>query len=109
MSDEVHHVQKLAQHIGGLQSASKSQHNLLREGLDTLSSHSFIATPQSAEAGPSDIFTPPNAQSAPVFATDNATTPVGVANIDPIIQEQAGTPIGIFEQFIYHLGPPMVS
>ncbi|RPB29574.1 hypothetical protein L211DRAFT_26091 [Terfezia boudieri ATCC MYA-4762] len=107
-------MQKLAQHIGGLQSASKSQMKLLREQPNVLNPYHTIPTPFSgAGSGPSTIFTPPNFHPLPMFAADSASMPSSEpANIDPMtasFHEQPETPVGIFEEFIFHLGPPMKS
>ncbi|KAF8422669.1 Fusaric acid resistance protein-like-domain-containing protein [Tirmania nivea] len=107
-------MQKLAQHIGGLQSASKSQMKLLREQPDVFTPYPPIPTPYSGVgSGPSTIFSPPNFHQFPMFASNTAPTPsMESANNDFMtasFHEQPETPVGIFEQFIYHLGPPMKS
>lgn len=85
---------------------------LLREQSNGFSSHAPIATPHSErESGPSTIFTPPSFNPS-MFASNTASVPsMEPANIDFMAGffEQPETPVGIFEQFIYHLGPPMVS
>lgn len=108
--------QKLAQHIGGLQSASKSQLIILAQQSGTVTPHPAIPTPHAREqSGPSTIFTPPDAYRSSLFATGILTTPLHEpSNTDSMmasvgnLQPQPDNPVGIFEQFIYHLGPPMV-
>ncbi|KAF8459390.1 Fusaric acid resistance protein-like-domain-containing protein [Terfezia claveryi] len=107
-------MQKLAQHIGGLQSASKSQMKLLREQPNVFNPYHPIPTPFSgAGSGPSTIFTPPNFHPLPMFASNTTSMPsTEPANIDFMtarFHEQPETPVGIFEEFIFHLGPPMKS
>ena len=72
----------------------------------TPTNHSRVAS------GPSTIFTPPDARFSSTFASNGSPTPAAdVETIDAtlVFQEQPETPVGIFEQFIYHLGPPLVS
>lgn len=111
--------QELSQHIGGLQSASNAQITLLRQ--QTLSNihwgSQINGSSQSADADL--IFTPPN-EAATLINSSNSyfeqdglsqgynqdsNHPAGVS--DQQFLESEG-PAAIFEQFLFHLGPPMV-
>jgi len=86
---------------------------LLREQPNVFTPYQPIPTPFSrAGPGPSTIFTPPNYQPLPMFTSNIAPTPsmepAGIDSMTANFHEQPDTPVGIFEQFIFHLGPPMV-
>ena len=109
-------LQKLAQHIGGLQSASQSQLNLLQQHANESTTRTTaINTPLTAarHLGTTGTFyTPPTSTLSPLFVTNSPPTPnTEIPTLGAVLEESAdgdGNPVTIFEQFIFHLGPPMV-
>lgn len=61
------------------------------------------------EAGVEAIFTPPMHNTSPHLSSHHPATPATVdSTLEPIL-EVPQQPAGIFEEFMYHVGPPMVS
>ncbi|KAF8475692.1 Fusaric acid resistance protein-like-domain-containing protein [Kalaharituber pfeilii] len=107
-------MQQLAQHIGGLQSASKSQLTLLQQQTSgAVTPQAPIPTPHSSsESGPATLFTPPADVLSPLFTHSPPTPSTETPSMDAIPEVPEDRPdnqVNIFEQFIYHLGPPMKS
>ncbi|PWW79664.1 hypothetical protein C7212DRAFT_356449 [Tuber magnatum] len=111
-------MQRLAQHIGGLRSAASTQFTLLT----TAQEHRMNAKSGGASGGipmgPREdatdgpqLFTPPDHDGIVVpsqFAS--ITEAASVAGSDTsTLEEDTTPPIRIFDQFIFHLGPPMKS
>ncbi|KAI5807445.1 Fusaric acid resistance protein-like-domain-containing protein [Peziza echinospora] len=109
-------MQKLAQHIGGLQSASQSQLNLLQQHANESTGRTTaINTPLTAArhfTTTGTFYTPPASALSP-FATHSPPTPnAEIPTLGAVLEESAegdANPVTIFEQFIFHLGPPMKS
>ena len=108
-------MQRLAQHIGGLRSAASTQFTLLAtaqehqtNGKSGGASEGIPMSPQEDATDGPQLFTPPDhdriAITAPISSVASA------AGSDTAgLEEDPTVPIRIFDQFIFHLGPPMKS
>ena len=108
-------MQGRAQHIGGLRSAASTQFTLLATAqehqMNGMSGDTGKGIPMSPRQDMTDgpqLFTPPGhdrvAMPAPISEV------ASVAGSDASAPEQDPTaPLRIFDQFIFHLGPPMKS
>ena len=110
-------VKRLAQHIGGLQSASKAQLNLLRQHTNSEYQTGATMTPNMGSGlATATIFTPPaHSYMSPIFGSSAIHTPTlpEFSQLDAITEgiatsQEVLDSLGIFDQFICHLGPPMV-
>ncbi|PUU72381.1 Fusaric acid resistance protein-like-domain-containing protein [Tuber borchii] len=108
-------MQRLAQHIGGLRSAASTQFTLLATAQEHQANAKSDGTnegipmspPEDTTDGP-QLFTPPD--------HDGAAIPPPISEVASIAgsdttapEEDPAAPIRIFDQFIFHLGPPMKS
>ena len=111
----VESMQRLAQNIGGLRSAAHTQFLLLKE----IREHGQVGpTPMlvvdhhrqdSVDAG--RLFTPPSrgGDYMPVERPAGATEhPESDTSTDEADYEAESNPLTVLEEFMYHLGPPMV-
>ncbi|RPA99882.1 hypothetical protein L873DRAFT_1682405 [Choiromyces venosus 120613-1] len=111
-------MQRLAQHIGGLRSAASTQFTLLSTAQENLMNAKTDGASQGLPMGPRgdatdgpQLFTPPDhdriAIPAQFASISIATSDAG--SDTPTLEEDPAAPIRIFDQFIFHLGPPMKS
>ncbi|KAG0633708.1 Fusaric acid resistance protein-like-domain-containing protein [Tuber brumale] len=109
-------MQQLAQHIGGLRSAASTQFTLLATFQEQVNARSSategisMSPREDATDGP-QLFTPPDHDRITIPAQLASTSKAAsVAGSDtPTLDEDPTAPIRIFDQFIFHLGPPMKS
>lgn len=118
----VESMQRLAQNIGGLRSAAHTQFLLLRE----VREHELGASPvpsgsRSVSSDAGRLFTPPNQEIEDYFTGDHPAGSVSTSSSDSSIakvEAEAETeiadvatessPLTVLDEFMYHLGPPMV-
>jgi hypothetical protein len=111
----VESMQRLAQNIGGLRSAALTQYSLMREVAkhEVLGPTRIVAHGETEEnVATHQIFTPPDHQNE---ETNWLSTPAsGLISPQGELEEETSSPfpsspLAVFEEFIFHLGPPMVS
>ncbi|CUS15498.1 unnamed protein product [Tuber aestivum] len=111
-------MQRLAQHIGGLRSAASTQFTLLATAQEHRAnaksggaSGGIPMNPREDATDGPQLFTPPDHDqiAAPSrFASISEATSIAGSDISTV-EEDTTAPIRIFDQFIFHLGPPMKS
>ncbi|KAL7269959.1 hypothetical protein RUND412_007347 [Rhizina undulata] len=119
--DLVQCMQRLAQHIGGLKSAATTQFDLLRQAQKHpwAQQEPIGISGDRQESSLVDPFTPPEHEAHPFLRASAAADEGGdldgedgrsthtAHNTRTQVVEPAS--VAIFEEFIYHLGPPMKS
>ena len=114
----VESMQRLAQNIGGLRSAAFTQYSLMREvAKHEVSGPMHIVAHEGTEedAATHQIFTPPDHKNdflAEASWLSNSASGLTSSQGEPeeeISSPFPSSPLAVFEEFIIHLGPPMVS
>lgn len=111
-----HPHKRLAQHIGGLRSAASTQFSLLAQAQKLAAETTSPVETQFGlhrvtTEGP-QLFTPPHHDSyinSPQHSNWPSQTGSDVDSDASTTMEDPTAPITIFDQFIFHLGPPMKS
>lgn len=108
-------MQRLAQHIGGLRSAASTQFTLLATAQEHQTNAKSgranegipMSPPEDTTEGP-QLFTPPDHDGVAIPPPISEVASVAGSDTTAL-EEDPAAPIRIFDQFIFHLGPPMKS
>jgi hypothetical protein len=109
----VESLQRLSQNIGGLRSAALTQFSLLKEVRERESAKSSPMAVENQSDGAeeiTDLFTPPSPgrQYMPVDDSSDTSSTDSSTPEDTVASSEAAS-AAVFHEFIYHLGPPMVT